>query len=185
MMDDPYGADYVIKRALREDWDVTLIAKCIDADHKVDDIDENTRINRKTGHIGKMYNRERSMKEIKNGLMSFTLVSNHKVKTHIDGDVVHKGTRKAINLQKSREVATELHLKDLNVDALLEFTDVIHRKGLDWPVKQFLTTVLPWWENRVPQSSSELPPVAVEDPDMLALQDRLYPSSSSTCILEN
>jgi hypothetical protein len=181
MMDDPDGAVHLIKKALREGWDVTTTAKYIAAHYKTDDTDENVLINRKTKKSGlsTIFNREDRMKEIKNGSISFTSVGNHRVKAHIDGDVFRTTTQKFIDLHKKREAATALYLDTLDVDDLLEFTDKIHQEGLKWPFKQFLTAVLPWWQRREAQSSSELHPVAVQHPYMLALQDRIYSELSS------
>ena len=172
MKDNPHGAVHHIIKALCEGHDATTMAKYIEADHKTDDRFPSFPHNRKTMLFGDCLDRVRRMKEVKNGELLFVLKTDHAIKTHKEGDLMGEMTvlRK---LYEKRKAATEKLLKKMDVSDLLKFTKTIHEQGLEWPLQQFLMTVLPWWQKRAAENPLELPAVKIDDPSMLELQSCL------------
>ena len=170
---DPNDAVHLIKECLAEDWDVLTFARAHQGDHATDALDPEYPYNRKIENVATILKLVPRMQEIKLGDVKFRDTNSYFRKRFMEGDF-DRDTTLICELLYRRKDATVAYARTLNVDDLLEFTeplrDPVHG-GTNFPLKGFLYTVLPFWENLAKDLTPA--PIQVNCPIGLAVKDQV------------
>lgn len=146
---DPHTAVFMIENTLRQGHSAMQLASQLQGDHATNDRNKEVEFNSKTKLFGYIFDRKRRCQEVLHALMEFLDSNSHLLKTYLHND---KGYNKELGqLRKKRMKATEEHVRTLNVDELMKFTDPLYDEetgGWNFDLHKFLNEALPHWKAR-------------------------------------